>query len=149
MSNPQFSGPAVRFIQRLLGRFGVRIARVSAPVDPVAPFDVLEAVLQAHGPGNYCEHGGGSLLSRRVSVEELGWTRTADAAADLVLVDEGAATAERIDDMFDAHIRPPIIHYEWSELSVERRCAVKQRLLDEGYRFLDVGGDTIALRSDT
>ena len=47
-----------------------------------------------------------------------------------------------------AGIRPAIIQYEWSEMPIERRASLKQKLLETGYRFLDVGADTVCLRVD-
>ena len=47
---------------------------------------------------------------------------------------------------FSAGLYPSIIQYEWSEMSPERRYQLKMMLLDNGYRFIDVGADTICLR---
>ena len=79
--------------------------------------------------------------SFRTLVSDLG-----ERDIDLLFVDTEGSDDSVIRAAFVADIRPAIIHYEWSEMPIERRCALKQRLLDEGYRFMDVGGDTIALR---
>jgi len=78
--------------------------------------------------------------------ERTGWKATS-GAADLLLAD-GAEAGDVIETALDAGSHPAIIHYEWSEMPPERRCALKRRLLDEGYRFIDVGADTVALRQD-
>lgn len=59
--------------------------------------------------------------------------------------------AEGIDDKiissaFATGVFPPLINYEWTEMPVERRCDLKMKLLDHGYRFIDVGADTVCLR---
>ncbi len=55
---------------------------------------------------------------------------------------------EGVDDLvvrqaLDANVRPQVIQYEWTEMSIERRFKLKMQLLDCGYRFIDVGGDTV------
>lgn len=64
---------------------------------------------------------------------------------DLLFIDTEGSDDSVIRAAFDAAIYPRIIHYEWTEMPLERRCSLKQLLLDKGYRFIDVGGDTIAL----
>jgi FkbM family methyltransferase len=51
-----------------------------------------------------------------------------------------------VDAAFGADVFPPIINYECTEMPLERRCNLKMRLLDHGYRFIDVGADTVCLR---
>lgn len=58
---------------------------------------------------------------------------------------------EGMDDMvvyqaLDAKIYPFVIVYEWSEIDLARNFQLKLRLLDEGYRFIDIGADTICVR---
>lgn len=55
---------------------------------------------------------------------------------------------EVIDAAFRAGIFPPIVNYEWTEMPVERRCELKMRLLDHGYRFIDVGSYTVCRREE-
>jgi FkbM family methyltransferase len=51
-----------------------------------------------------------------------------------------------VDAAFGADVFPPIINYGWTEMPLERRCNLKMRLLDYGYRFIDVGANTVCLR---
>ncbi|MCI5117039.1 MAG: hypothetical protein D3913_03595 [Candidatus Electrothrix sp. LOE1_4_5] len=53
-----------------------------------------------------------------------------------------------IKNAFQAGLYPPIIHYEWTEMSIERRYLLKMKLLDNGYRFIDVGADTVCVREE-
>ena len=53
-----------------------------------------------------------------------------------------------IDSAFQAGIYPPVINYEWTEMSLERRYLLKMKLLDHGYRFIDVGADTVCVRDE-
>jgi FkbM family methyltransferase len=64
----------------------------------------------------------------------------------MLYVDTGASDDKIVDAAFGADVFPPIINYEWTEMPLERRCALKMRLLEHGYRFIDVGADTVCLR---
>lgn len=64
----------------------------------------------------------------------------------MLYVDTEGSDDKIIEAAFRAGVFPPIINYEWSEMPLERRCALKMRLLDHGYRFIDVGSDTVCLR---
>ena len=46
----------------------------------------------------------------------------------------------------DAKIYPAIINYDWTKMDLARNYQLKMRLLDEGYRFLDVGCKSICVR---
>jgi hypothetical protein len=45
----------------------------------------------------------------------------------------------------DEKICPLIIKYEWTEMGLAQNYKLKMRLLDEGYRFIDVGADTVCV----
>jgi FkbM family methyltransferase len=47
---------------------------------------------------------------------------------------------------FSCGLYPPVIQYEWTEMPPSRRHQLKMTLLEHGYRFIDVGADTICLR---
>ncbi len=50
---------------------------------------------------------------------------------------------------FDADLYPPIINLERTEMNSETIHSLKITLLDNGYRFIDVGVDTICLRLES
>lgn len=64
----------------------------------------------------------------------------------LLYVDTEGSDDQVVLAALSAGLHPAIIQYEWTEMPVERRAALKQRLLEFGYRFLDVGADTVCLR---
>jgi hypothetical protein len=64
----------------------------------------------------------------------------------MLFIDTEGSDDEIIGSAFRAGIYPPIIHYEWTEMSIERRYLLKMKLLDNGYRFIDVGADTVCMR---
>ena len=66
----------------------------------------------------------------------------------LLYIDTEGSDDRIIYSAFKSHIFPKIINYEWTEMSIERRHALKLKLLDHGYRFIDVGADTVCIRVD-
>ncbi len=66
----------------------------------------------------------------------------------LLYIDTEGSDDKIIYSAFAAGVYPAIINYEWTEMSAARRRALKLRLLDGGYRFIDVGADTVCLRVD-
>lgn len=66
----------------------------------------------------------------------------------MLYIDTEGSDDKIIDAAFRAGIFPPIINYEWTEMPLERRYALKMKLLDHGYRFIDIGADTVCLRID-
>lgn len=65
---------------------------------------------------------------------------------DLLYVDTEGSDDLVVGQALDAGVRPSIINYEWTEMSLGRNYELKMRLADEGYRFVDVGADTICVR---
>lgn len=70
------------------------------------------------------------------------------SAISLLFIDTEGSDDKVIYSAFRAGVFPPIINYEWTEMPIERRYALKMKLLDHGYRFIDIGADTICLRID-
>jgi len=66
----------------------------------------------------------------------------------MLFIDGEGRDDEVIDAAFGAGIFPSIVNYEWTEMPVERRCALKMTLLDNGYRFIDVGSYTVCRREE-
>ena len=64
----------------------------------------------------------------------------------LLYVDTEGSDDKVINSVFSCGLYPPVIQYEWSEMSLARRHQLKMSLLDNGYRFIDVAADTICLR---
>jgi FkbM family methyltransferase len=67
----------------------------------------------------------------------------------MLYVDTEGSDDKIIESAFGAGIFPPIINYEWTEMSAEKRFLLKMRLLDNGYRFIDIGADTVCLRVES
>jgi FkbM family methyltransferase len=65
---------------------------------------------------------------------------------DLLYIDTEGSDDKIINLALNSGIKPKIIQYEWTELSKRQRFELKMILLDHGYRFIDCGPDTIALR---
>lgn len=53
---------------------------------------------------------------------------------------------EFIYQALDANLYPVIINYECTEMNSAQNYKLKMRLLDEGYRFIDVGAETLCVR---
>lgn len=66
----------------------------------------------------------------------------------LFYIDTEGSEDAVIQSAFAAGMQPTIIQYEWTEMPLKRRCALKQILLAQGYRFIDVGSATLCVRSD-
>lgn len=66
----------------------------------------------------------------------------------LLYIDTEGSDDKIIEAAFQAGVFPEIINYEWTEMSAERRYLLKMMLLDHGYRFIDVGADTVCVRSE-
>jgi len=81
------------------------------------------------------------------SFTELMATLPADRIS-LLYVDTDGSDDQIIEAALEASVFPDIIHYGWTEMSAERRFLLKMRLLDNGYRFIDVGADTVCLREE-
>jgi FkbM family methyltransferase len=64
----------------------------------------------------------------------------------LLYVDTEGSDDKIIYYAFSCGLYPPVIQYEWTEMPPARRHQLKMALLDNGYRFIDVGADTICLR---
>jgi hypothetical protein len=64
----------------------------------------------------------------------------------LLYVDTEGSDDEIIYQALDSKLHPLIINYEWTEMDLSRNYQLKMRLLDEGYRFINVGADTICVR---
>lgn len=64
----------------------------------------------------------------------------------LLYVDTEGSDDMVLESAFRAGVFPDLINYEWTEMPLRRRCALKLGLLNRGYRFVDVGADTVCLR---
>jgi len=64
----------------------------------------------------------------------------------MLYVDTEGSDDKIIVSVFAAGLFPPLINYEWTEMPLKRRYDLKMKLLDHGYRFIDVGDDTVCLR---
>jgi FkbM family methyltransferase len=67
----------------------------------------------------------------------------------MLYVDTEGSDDKIIEAAFGAGIFPSIINYEWTEMSADKRFLLKMRLLDNGYRFIDIGADTVCLRVES
>jgi FkbM family methyltransferase len=67
---------------------------------------------------------------------------------DLLQVDTEGMDCRIVSWALDAKLRPAIIHYEHCHASPEERAQCKARLAEAGYRFIDAGTNTLALRED-
>ncbi|MBA4066701.1 MAG: hypothetical protein C0501_23945 [Isosphaera sp.] len=65
----------------------------------------------------------------------------------LLVVDVEGFDGEVVRMALDAGIRPAIIQYEWEHLRPPERAACKHLLVAAGYGFVDVGTDTLAVRT--
>ena len=66
----------------------------------------------------------------------------------MLYIDTEGSGDQIIEAAFESGIFPAIINYEWSEMSTERRFLLKMKLLDNGYRFIDIGADTVCIRGE-
>lgn len=64
----------------------------------------------------------------------------------MLYIDTEGSDDQIVEAAFEAGIFPAIINYGWTELSAERRFLLKMKLLDNGYRFVDIGADTVCVR---
>jgi hypothetical protein len=67
----------------------------------------------------------------------------------MLYVDTQGNDDKIVNSTLRAGVYPAIIQYEWSELPLERRYALKMMLLDYGYRFIDIGASTVCLRNES
>jgi FkbM family methyltransferase len=67
-------------------------------------------------------------------------------SVSLLYVDTEGSEDKIIYSAFSCGLYPPVIQYEWTAMPPARRHQLKITLLDNGYRFVDVGADTICLR---
>lgn len=65
----------------------------------------------------------------------------------MLYIDTEGSDDKIIEAAFKEGVFPSIIQYEWTELPANRRYALKMLLLDHGYRFIDIGADTVCLRN--
>lgn len=70
------------------------------------------------------------------------------SSISLLYVDTEGSDDKIVMQALETGLRPPIIQYEWSEMTPRRRCDLKTLLARSGYRFIDVGADTVCLRVD-
>lgn len=64
---------------------------------------------------------------------------------DLLQIDVEGFDYEVLESVFATGMTPAIINYEHCHLVPKIRNAAKQMLLDRGYRFIEVGKDTLAV----
>ncbi len=155
--------------QKALAFLGLRLVRTSRYVEPVAPFDVLElAVLvqlfKKEDDFYFVQIGADdgvpadtlNSLIRKYRLRGCCQMETFESFIDalpvqkisMLFIDTEGSDDKIIGRAFQAGIYPSIIHYEWTEMSIERRYLLKVKLLDNGYRFIDVGADTVCVREE-
>ena len=71
-----------------------------------------------------------------------------DPEVSLFQCDTEGFDATLVGLMLDAGLRPAVINYERKHVPPADRAALLTRLKGEGYRFVDVGLDTLAVRTD-
>lgn len=128
------------------------VARVGSVITrDVGFFDALPGVGRGHvqasaeaAPEAALRHGLGNEVQTFVALMA---TLPADRIS-LLHVDTDGSDDLIIEAAFEASIFPNIINYGWTEMSAERRFLLKMRLLDNGYRFIDIGADTVCLRGE-
>ena len=86
-----------------------------------------------------------TVMCKMVTFESFMGTLPVDHIG-LLYVDTEGSDDRILDAAFRAGVFPDVINYEWTEMPLDRRCALKLSLLDHGYRFVDVGADTVCLR---
>jgi FkbM family methyltransferase len=64
----------------------------------------------------------------------------------LLQIDTEGHDYEVLKSVMASHIRPEFINYEWSEITARERYLCKQMLIDNGYKFIDVGADVLCKR---
>lgn len=64
----------------------------------------------------------------------------------LLQVDTEGFDCEIVRMALEAGLRPPIINYESCHVSRKDRADCKEQLMAAGYGFIDIGGDTLAVR---
>jgi FkbM family methyltransferase len=64
----------------------------------------------------------------------------------LLQIDTEGFDCEIVRMALEAGLRPPIINYEFLHSAPRDRANCKKRLVDAGYSFIDIGGDTLAIR---
>ena len=67
---------------------------------------------------------------------------------DLLQIDAEGHDGVIVREALTAGLRPRIINYESIHMPPAERYAVKQLLAEQGYRFIDVERDTLALRAE-
>lgn len=162
-----------QFPKKALARLGLRLCRLPKFSDPIAPFDLLElaverALLRGEPDFYFIHFGfpdqapgvsfGGTvrkfgLRGRTVHCPRGGAPSPAKLIASLpakppALLSLGVADNNHalVGAAFDAGLRPPIINLERGAMSPAQTHSLKLRLLDNGYRFIDVGADSVCLR---
>ena len=65
----------------------------------------------------------------------------------LLYIDTEGYNKIAIESCFDSGKYPLIINYEWTEMSDKDNYELKMLLLDNGYKFIDIGADTLCLRT--
>jgi FkbM family methyltransferase len=72
-------------------------------------------------------------------------TRHAIRRIDLLQVDVEGYDYEIVKSVFEIGLRPAIINYEHCHLVPQLRTKAKRMLVEHGYRFIEVGKDTLAV----
>lgn len=163
-------------LQKIFSYFGVKIVRIRHYTDPVAPFDVLELAVQRQlfedkESFYYVKIGANdgvipdtlNLLRRKHSLRGCVVPSILDNGLQsfktfmltlpgrkisLLYIDIDEAAENVIDTVFDAGVFPEIINFGWTSILDEKRFSLKMKLLDNRYRFIDVGEDTVCVRGN-
>jgi FkbM family methyltransferase len=67
------------------------------------------------------------------------------AAVDLLQIDTEGYDCRIVQAAIKLGLRPAIIHYEFRHISPREQAACKRSLAEQGYSFIDVGWDTLAV----
>jgi len=162
------------FLQKIFSYFGMKLVRIRHFADPIAPFDVLELAVQRQLLEDketfyYVKIGANDgalpdnlnqlrfkhslrgstlppMLDGSVKSFKTFMLTIPEKKISLLHIDTDSAADKVIDIVFDAGIFPKIINFGWTSILDKKRFLLKMKLLDNRYRFIDVGEDTVCVR---
>jgi len=163
-------------LQKIFSYFGVKIVRISHFTDPVVPFDVLELAVQRQlfedkETFYFVKIGANdgvlpdtlnqlrrkhslrgcvvpSILDSSVQSSKTFMSNLPERKISLLHIDIDGAAEKVIDTVLDAGVFPEIINFGWTSILDEKRFSLKMKLLDNQYRFIDVGEETVCVRGN-
>jgi hypothetical protein len=163
-------------IQKVFSYFGVKIVRICQYIEPVAPFNVLElAVLRQLSEDKetfyFLKIGAddralpdtldqlrrkhslrGSIVPSDLDCDSQSFDKfistLPETKISLLHIDADEAAEKAIYKVLAVGLFPEIINFGWTSISDEKRFSLKMMLLDNRYRFIDVGEDTVCVRGN-